>query len=89
MAFFDEAQPQLLYALLPEATGRGYATEAATRLIRYSFQQLGFSRLIATCNVPNTASHKVAQRAGMKKVKEETIDGQPLVFYTIQKSSAR
>jgi [ribosomal protein S5]-alanine N-acetyltransferase len=29
--FFDESQPQLVYALLPDSTKEGYATEAATR----------------------------------------------------------
>lgn len=83
--FYDEAQPQLLYALLPRFTGKGYATETATKIIAYSFEQLSFDYLIASCDVPNTASHKVAERVGMNKIKEEAVNGLPLVFYSIQK----
>lgn len=83
--FYGEEQPQLLYALLPQFTGRGYATETATRIIAYSFEQLLFDYLIATCDVPNQASHNVAQRVGMKKKGEEVVNGLPLVFYEIRK----
>ncbi|NJS16396.1 MAG: GNAT family N-acetyltransferase [Nostocaceae cyanobacterium CSU_2_110] len=40
--FFDESQPQLVYALLPEATKKGYATEAANKILEYCFNQLGY-----------------------------------------------
>ena len=31
--FFEEDLPQLLYVLLPEYTGRGYATEASAKIV--------------------------------------------------------
>ncbi|MEG4581287.1 GNAT family N-acetyltransferase [Microcoleus sp. MON1_C5] len=40
--FFEEEQPQLVYALLPTATKKGYASEAATKILEYSFNELGF-----------------------------------------------
>lgn len=84
--FFEESQPQLLYALLPEYTGQGYASEASEQIINYSFQKLGYNYLTASCNMPNSASHKVAQRMGMKQLKQESINGKPLVFYRIEKT---
>lgn len=85
--FFDENQPQLLYALLPEFTQKGLASEASKAVIDYGFSNLGFEYLIASCDVPNSDSHKVTERIGMKKFKEETINGKPIVFFKIEKSS--
>jgi [ribosomal protein S5]-alanine N-acetyltransferase len=79
--FFEEKQPQLIYALLPEALKKGYATEAATRIIEYSFDELGYVSLLASCNRPNMESHKVAQRLGMRKIEEKTVNGNPIVFF--------
>jgi [ribosomal protein S5]-alanine N-acetyltransferase len=87
--FFEEKQPQLIYALLPEALKQGYATEAATRIIEYSFDELGYASLLASCDPcgiceaarPNIESQKVAQRLGMRKVEEKTVDGNPIVFF--------
>ena len=45
--FFDEQQPQLLYAIHEAFTGQGYATEAAQRVVDYAFEKLMFSDLLA------------------------------------------
>ena len=82
--FFEEPQPQLLYALLPEFAGQGFATEASNEIIRYSFKNLGFDHLTASCDTTNRASHKVAERIGMKKSREELINEKPLTFYRIE-----
>lgn len=69
--FFAEKQPQLMYALLPQGTKQGYGFEAATAIVDYGFHQLGYQYLLASCDRPNLDSQKLAQRLGMKKVKEE------------------
>ncbi len=79
--FFAEIQPQLSYALLPQFTGSGFATEAAKRIINYSFKELSFKYLTASCDRPNLASQKVLVTLGMGKLKEETIDGRSLIIY--------
>lgn len=83
--FFDEDQPQLLYALLPAYTKRGFAAEAARRVIEYGFSELNFKYLDASCDAPNTDSQRVAEKLGMKKFKEETIDDLPIVFFRLEK----
>ena len=83
--FFDENQPQLLYALLPNYTGLGYATEASLKVIDYAFNQLKFTYLDASCDKPNKASHKTALNLGMKKIREELINDQETTFYRIHK----
>jgi ribosomal-protein-alanine N-acetyltransferase len=83
--FFDERQPQLLYALLPDFTGRGYAAEGARRIVEYAFAELGLDYLDASCDVPNAASQRTAERLGMKKYKEEVKNGLPTLFYRLEK----
>ena len=85
--FFAEPRPQLLYALLPDYVGKGIAAEASREIIRYSFDTLGFNYLYASCDTPNKSSHKVAERLGMIKTKEEAINGKPTTFYRIENKS--
>jgi len=82
--FFDEKQPQLLYALLPNATKKGYASEAATKILEYCFNELGYQYLLASCDQPNIESQKVAERIGMRKVDEKIVNGNPLVFFKVE-----
>ena len=45
--------------------GKGYATEALRRVIRYCFEEVGLNRLWADHNSLNVASGKVLLKAGM------------------------
>jgi [ribosomal protein S5]-alanine N-acetyltransferase len=85
--FFDEQQPQLIYALLPSALKQGYATEAASKILAYCFDELGYEYVVASCDHPNLDSQKVAQRLGMQKIEEKIIQQNPIVFFRIDKSS--
>ena len=82
--FFEEPQPQLIYALWKDYTGKGYAKEASERIIEYSFDQLKYSYLIASCDLPNLASQKVALSLGMKLMKKDEKDGLPTLYYKIE-----
>lgn len=79
--FFDENQPQLIYALLPEVLKKGYATEAAARILEYCFDELSYEYLVASCNQPNSASQRVIARLGMQKVEEKDIAGNAILFF--------
>jgi [ribosomal protein S5]-alanine N-acetyltransferase len=83
--FFDEEQPQLIYALLPKALKKGYATEAATKIIEYCFDDLGYEYLVASCDRLNVESQKVAERLGMRKVEEKIVNGSLIVFFRLEK----
>jgi ribosomal-protein-alanine N-acetyltransferase len=71
--------------LLPTATKKGYATEAATKIIEYCFDELGFEYVVASCDRPNIESQKVAERLGMKQVEERIMNGNPILFFRIDK----
>lgn len=82
--FFDEPQPQLIYALLPAFTGQGYAKEAAEQVVRYTFSQLSFDYLLASTDLPHLASQKLASKLGMQKIETKEIDGKTTVFFRLE-----
>jgi RimJ/RimL family protein N-acetyltransferase len=54
------------YVLDPEYRGRGYATEAAHRLLHLAFDGLGAHRVVARVDARNSASARVVERLGMR-----------------------
>ncbi len=56
---------ELLYSLEPHLWGRGLATEAAERTIRYAFDDVGLTTLLADTDAPNEASVRVLTKLGM------------------------
>lgn len=47
--------------------GNGYATEAAREMLNFAFCELRVHRVVAFCNVHNTASVRVMQKIGMRQ----------------------
>ena len=56
---------ELGYAIAQPRWGRGYATEAATRIVEWAFDNPGIVRVWAYCHVDNGASARVLEKAGM------------------------
>jgi RimJ/RimL family protein N-acetyltransferase len=50
--------------IAPELWGRGYATEAVERLLRYGFEQRGVVRFTSSHVIDNPASGRVLRRLG-------------------------
>lgn len=61
------AQAELGWALRPEETGKGYATEAVEGALRICFDDLGLHRVTAGCFVANAASYRLMERVGMRR----------------------
>lgn len=83
--FFDEGQPQLLYGLLPDKTGLGFATESSRAIIDYAFKILGYEYLIAACDTPHSQSKKVCERLNMKWVEDKEVNGKLTTFFRLEK----
>lgn len=60
-------QGEIGWSLHPDSIGNGYATEAATALMKYGFEHFGFHRVFARIDTENVASVKVAERLGMRR----------------------
>lgn len=55
------------YELNPAVWGRGYATEAATAILRFGFTELHLHRVWADCVADNTGSAHVLEKLGMRR----------------------
>ena len=74
------------WGLLPEAWGKGYATEMTRALLEAGFRELPAKRLLALAHPANTASWRVLEKAGMTFAKEiETAARGPRRVYSLQR----
>jgi RimJ/RimL family protein N-acetyltransferase len=63
----DPRQACIGYTLARAHWGQGYATEAVHGLLDYLFRELHLHRVVAECDVLNTASHKLLERLGFRR----------------------
>ena len=56
---------QLLYGLVRKYWGQGLASEAAAAMVRYAFQRMKLSELVAVVNPANEQSRKLLEKIGM------------------------
>jgi len=56
------------YRLLPQAWGRGFATEGTRALVDYAFDDLDLDRIIGVTHPGNKASQRVLMKAGLDDV---------------------
>ncbi len=55
------------FTLTRQAQGKGLATEAVSAVFDFLFQQKGFRRVIAICDVRNHSSYRLLERLGMRR----------------------
>lgn len=58
---------ELGYWIAEDCWGHGYATEAASAILRYGFSRMRLNRIQAFCHVDNAASMRVLEKVGMRK----------------------
>lgn len=63
----SEGQGEVGFAFGRDHQGQGYATEAATAMLRLGFDALGFHRITAVCIEENSASARLLARLGMRQ----------------------
>ena len=68
---------ELAYQYLPSAWGKGYATEAATAVLRYGLGPVGLEQIIALVIPQNLASSRVLDKAGMR------LEADPATYYEL------
>lgn len=77
-----QPEPEVKYALLQVAWGKGYATEAISHLLSYGFQAHGLARIIATVAPGNVASQGVLAKAGAQRLgSRRNADGSITLLY--------
>lgn len=80
-------ETELGWVLRPEARGRGYATEAARALLDWGFESFDFPYVTAMVRPDNAASIAVAERLGMTPLREDELQGDPVVVYSIDREA--
>ena len=75
--------PELFYVFGRAHWGKGLATEAATAILRYGFEELGFERIVAVTRHGNSASMTVMEKIGLKYEKEVNHSGVEAMGFAI------
>lgn len=87
--FRDPPELELLFGVAAERWGRGLATEAAGRVVRYGFEDLGLPRIQASTDAPNAASQRVLTKLGMRLQRRAVVEGLDTIFYTLERDARR
>jgi [ribosomal protein S5]-alanine N-acetyltransferase len=64
---------------------QGFATEAAQVCCDYGFNHLEFDKLVSLINPANMASRRVAEKIGMRMLKEMEWRDQPICIYAVKR----
>ncbi len=69
----DLHEPEIFYQLLPEARGKGYATEVARAVTEWALRDYDIPYLIGTAAVDNVPSQRVLERCGYQYIDTRTL----------------
>jgi RimJ/RimL family protein N-acetyltransferase len=78
--------PEIVWALVPEKRGQGFATEAASASIQYAFDTLRLDRVPSIIHPDNGPSLRVARRLGQRHAGELVRNGTLRRVYTIDRA---
>lgn len=54
------------WRLIRDAWGKGFATEAAKAILKYAFETLGITKVVADIHIDNSGSRRVAEKIGLQ-----------------------
>ena len=78
---------ELGWTVAPWKQRQGFAFEAAQRLLRFAFEDLGKDHVISLIHPDNTPSRRVAEKLGEQVEGETEILGMPVLIYGIDRPS--
>ena len=81
----DDTQYEISYRLLPDFQGKGLATEAAMAVRDYA-ADIEINEFIAFVDPENKTSIRVAEKIGMRFLRNDTYKGIPVVLYKYENS---
>jgi len=73
--------PELGWALVSIAHGKGYATEAVRAAALWGEAQFGSARTVCLIHPENLASIRVAEKCGYKEFRRTTYKGRPTMIF--------
>jgi RimJ/RimL family protein N-acetyltransferase len=81
----SEGEIELLYALLPEAWGKGLATRMGRLVVEHAFGPLDLTQLVAYTLPTNRGSRRVMEKLGFEYERDITHAGLPHVLYRLRR----
>lgn len=82
---FEEVE--VLYSILPNYWGQGFATEAALASVQFGLRELQLKKIIGLTKMDNPASSAVLLNAGLNFIKDTEIFDIPCKYYEISNSN--
>lgn len=76
---------ELGWTIAPTHQRRGFAFEAASRLLRFAFEDLGKAHVISLIHRDNLPSKRVAEKLGETVEGETVVLGMPVLIYGIDR----
>jgi RimJ/RimL family protein N-acetyltransferase len=73
------------WALARHAWGSGYAAEAGRAAIEWAWAELGVPRVLSIIHPDNARSIRVAERLGMRLLREDSLRGKPVRIFAIDR----
>lgn len=71
------------YSFKQEYWGKGYATEAAHKLVKWIFETTDLEHIIGMVSLENVASRKVLEKIGMTFTEVRLVKENPFAFYKL------
>lgn len=85
LVFHDDSEEvEVGYRFMKEHWGKGYATEAASALVKYGFEKLGLKKIVSFAHVDNRGSTRVMEKIGMQYVGERVNRGWMQVYFEVR-----
>ena len=81
--FHEPPVLELLFGVHPDHWGRGLASELARRMIGHAFDELGFERVVASTDAPNSASVRVMEKSGLRFAARSERAGVDTITYAL------
>lgn len=69
----DLHEPEIFYNLLPDARGKGYATEAAKAVTEWALANYKIPYIIGTAGINNISSQKVLENCGYEFINDQIL----------------
>jgi RimJ/RimL family protein N-acetyltransferase len=79
-----EGAPELGWALVPPAHGKGYATEAAQAALAWGETRFGSTRTVCIISPENLPSIRVAEKCRYRELQRATYKGRPTALFERQ-----
>ncbi len=73
--------PSLIVGVAPILWRRGLATEAATLVLEFAFDELSLGEVLADVDEPNTPSIRLLTRLGFNQLRRGVVEGRPLLYF--------